>query len=234
MLTALEAPRSVATNTMICALMAMRRDVTARAERECESVRWCAMTRRLLPAALMLALPLASCDAPSNPPGGGKHAGALGGPGPNSVAEMPPVETAAPGHASRAPDLSPPDLTPEAEESVKGARNILLSFARAMELGHYDQARSFLSVAGQRRWTRQQFAAALAGLGDVTVAIPSGIMEEEATGSARYTAPVTITGTAADGRPVRIEGTAILRRVAATAGERGAWQFETLTLDWTH
>ena len=39
------------------------------------------------------------------------------------------------------------------------------------------------------------------------------------------------------GRPVRIEGKAVLRRVNDVPGSTEAqrrWHFETLTLDWTH
>ncbi len=38
------------------------------------------------------------------------------------------------------PDLSPPVLTPEAERGETGARNVLVNFARAVELREYDQA----------------------------------------------------------------------------------------------
>lgn len=137
----------------------------------------------------------------------------------------------APGPSS--PPLTPPELTPEAEEGVKGARNILLSFARAIELGAHDQAWALLSAADKRRWSERAFAAIFDGLSDLTVAIPGGDIDDEA-GSASYTAPLTVTARDADGRPVRIEGTAILRRADAAGGVSRRWRFETLTLDWTH
>lgn len=141
-----------------------------------------------------------------------------------------------PGTAPGTPDLSPPALTPVAERGEKGARNVLLSFARAIELKQFNQARAMLSAADQRRWNRRQFAMIFDGLGKLTVAIPSGEMEGAA-GSSYYTAPVTITGAEANGRPVRIDGQAVLRRVndidGATAAQR-RWHFDKLTLNWTH
>lgn len=134
------------------------------------------------------------------------------------------------------PDLTPAVLTPEAERGIEGARNHLLSFARAIELEEYDQARALLSGTDRDRWSRAQFADLFSDLGRISVAIPDGTTEGGA-GSIYYTAPVTITGADRDGRPVRIEGEAVLRRVNDVDGatpEQLRWHFETLTLDWTH
>lgn len=134
------------------------------------------------------------------------------------------------------PDLTPPLLTPEAERGEKGARNILLSFARAIELRDYGHAWALLSPVDQRKWSKAQFAALFADLGKTSVAIPTGTMEGAA-GSSYYMAPVTITGVDKDGRPVRLEGEAILRRVNDVDGATPAqlrWHFERLTLDWEH
>ncbi len=134
------------------------------------------------------------------------------------------------------PDLTPPMLTPEAERGVKGARNILLSLARAIEEREYSQAWALLSPADKRKWSRTAFATMFADLGKVTVSIPDGEIEGAA-GSSYYTAPITVTGPDADGRPIRIEGKAVLRRVNDVEGATAAqlrWHFETLTLDWTH
>lgn len=134
------------------------------------------------------------------------------------------------------PDLAPPQLTPEAERGVEGARNVLLSFARAVEQEEYGQAWALLSPADKRKWSRTQFAAIFADLRGTVVAIPSGTMEGAA-GSSYYTAPVTVTGSDRDGRPIRIEGQGVLRRVNDVDGAIPAqrrWHFETLTLDWTH
>lgn len=130
------------------------------------------------------------------------------------------------------PNPAPAVLTPEAEKSVTGARNVLLSFARAIELKEYDQAWALLSPGDRRKWSKADFAAIFGDMGEITVAIADGVTEG-ACGSIYHTAPVTIT--AQDGRPERIEGEAVLRRVndvpGATLGQR-RWHFEKLTLDW--
>lgn len=129
-----------------------------------------------------------------------------------------------------------PVLTPDAERGVKGARNVLLGFARAIEHKEFDKARGLLSPADRRKWSSSEFAALFADLDRPTVAVPEG-RTEGAAGSSYYTAPVTVTGSDKDGRPVRIEGKAVLRRVNDVEGatpEQLRWHFETLTLDWTH
>ena len=131
------------------------------------------------------------------------------------------------------PDLAPPRLVPEAKHGVAGARNILLSFARAIEQREYEQAWALLSPADKRKWSSTDFAAMFADLGETSVAIPDGTMEGAA-GSLFYTAPVTITGNDRQGRPVRVEGQAVLQRVNDVEGASPAqlrWHFETLTLD---
>ncbi|WP_158512690.1 hypothetical protein [Sphingobium sp. SYK-6] len=135
-----------------------------------------------------------------------------------------------------APDLRPPPLTPEAERGVKGARNVLLSFARAIELGDYGQAWAMLGPADREKWTKAAFAAIFSDLDDIVVAMPDGSMEGAA-GSSYYSAPISVTGKDAEGRPVRIEGEAILRRVNDIEGaspEQLRWHFETVTLSATH
>ena len=60
---------------------------------------------------------------------------------------------------------------------------------------------------------------------------------EGAAGSSYYTAPVTVTSSDKDGRPVRIEGEAVLRRVNDVPGATPAqlrWHMDKVTLDWTH
>ena len=185
------------------------------------------MNPRKSMAAVAGALTLAGCERPQEA---------------DSVpTASPTIETSEPGAENASlPDrntsLAPPVLTPQAEGSVKGARNILLSFARAIEQGQYGQAWALLSPADQRKWSRTQFAAIFADLGKITVAVPDGKTETRR-GSTAYVAPVTVTGNDKDGRPVRIEGTAVLR--LANDGDRGTstpagWRFEKLTLDWTH
>lgn len=147
---------------------------------------------------------------------------------------VPPKAVSTP--ADRAPDLSPPILTPEAERGAKGARNVLLSFARAIEQGQYDQAYAMLSQTDRAKWSQTDFARIFAGLDKVTVAVPEGSIEGAA-GSSYYSAPITIVGPDQTGRPVRIEGDVVARRVndvdGATASQR-RWHLETVTLNWTH
>ena len=134
------------------------------------------------------------------------------------------------------PDLTPPRLIPEAERGAKGARNLLLSWARAIELQEFDQAWAMMGEAGRAKWSEAEFAALFDGLGEITVAVPGGEMEGAA-GSSYYSSQATITASDADGRPVRIEGSLVLRRVNDVPGaspEQLRWHFERAELDWTH
>lgn len=134
------------------------------------------------------------------------------------------------------PKLTPPALAPEAERGAKGARNILLSFARAIELQEYDQAWAMLGPGDREKWSKAEFARMFAELGKPTVAIPDGEMEGAA-GTSYYRAPLIITATGDDGQPVRLKGEAVLRRANDVAGATSAqlrWRFDRLKLDWTH
>lgn len=131
------------------------------------------------------------------------------------------------------PDLTPPELTPEGEKGMKGARNFLLSFAHAIELNEFDQAWALLSRGDQQKWSKVAFAKMFADLGPITVAIPEGT-SEGAAGSIYYTSPITINAEAKGGHPVRIEGESVLRRVNDVNGATAAqlrWHFDHLTLD---
>lgn len=134
------------------------------------------------------------------------------------------------------PGTAPPALTLQAERGIEGARNVLLSFARAIEQKSFGQAWSLLSPGDQQKMSKEEFAANFAGLSKISVAIPAGTTDGAA-GSIYYTAPVTITATDQDGRPIGFEGEAILRRVNDVDGATPAqlrWHFDSLTLDWTH
>ncbi|GAA4009989.1 hypothetical protein GCM10022280_03920 [Sphingomonas swuensis] len=175
----------------------------------------------------------APADAPAGDPAGALPSVPQPAPAPAPAA---PTTPAPANTAEQAPDLSPPPLVPEAERGEKGARNVLLSFARAIELKQFGQAWAMLSPGDKARWSRSAFAANFADLGKITVAVPGGTMEGAA-GSLYYEAPITITGTDRDGRPVRYEGTATLRRVNDVDGATPAqlrWHFDNLKLDWTH
>ncbi|MAM40879.1 MAG: hypothetical protein CL949_20770 [Erythrobacter sp.] len=134
------------------------------------------------------------------------------------------------------PDLTPPSLSPEAEKTEKGARNIATSFARAIELKEFDQAWALLDHASKRKWSKTQWAGHFSDLTDISVAVGSGRMEGAA-GSSYYTAPLDITATDTSGRPVRYDGEMILKRVNDVPGataEQLRWHMNSLALDWTH
>lgn len=132
--------------------------------------------------------------------------------------------------------MKAPALGPEAERGEAGARNHLLEFARAIETGRPNEAWSLLGPADKATWSRAAFAERFAGLRNIHVSVASGRIEGAA-GSLYYSAPVAITAEDEDGRPVRYEGEAVLRRVNDVDGasaEQLRWHFERLTLDWTH
>lgn len=201
------------------------------------------MNRTLLSAALAPALLLLACHQQAESPANDiAPVPDVASPVSNGVAPVPaaPPATNAPAPTNAVddgkPDLTPPKLTADAERGETGARNVLLSFARAIELKEFGQAWALLSPADQKKWPKPKFAAMFADLGKITVAAPTGTMEGAA-GSSYYTAPVTITANDKDGRPARIEGEAVLRRVNDVPGATAAqlrWHFERLTLNWTH
>ncbi len=157
---------------------------------------------------------------------------------PGDVDEGPlaPPDPSTKGNEAAGPASTTPPLTDAAERSETGARAVLLDFARAIELKRFGQAYDLLSPADKKRWSRADFTAIFKNLGKITVAVPTGRLEGAA-GSSYYSAPVTITSSDTDGRPVRIEGEAILRRVNDVPGATPAqlrWHMDKVTLDWTH
>ena len=134
------------------------------------------------------------------------------------------------------PDLTPPPLTAEAERTEKGARNVLVAFARAIELKEFDQAWNMLGTSAKQTWSKAAFNKVFAGLDHITVAVPGGRMEGAA-GSSYYTSDAAITANEASGFPVRIEGPITLRRVNDVPGatpEQLHWHIYKLKLDVTH
>lgn len=134
------------------------------------------------------------------------------------------------------PDLTPPSLSPAAEKTEKGARNIATSFARAIELKEFDQAWAMLDDASKRKWSKTQWAGHFSDLKDTSVVVAPGRMEGAA-GSSYYTVPLDITATDTSGRPVRYDGEMILKRVNDVPGataEQLRWHMNSLSLDWTH
>lgn len=173
--------------------------------------------------------PPASPDPTPSPTGNSENA-------PNVSATPPAGYTDGQGINEGYPDLAPTPLAPEAERTETGARNVLLSFARAIELREYDQAWAMLGDPAKATWSKARFNGLFEGLRDITVAVPSGRMEGAA-GSSYYTSQAEITASDADGRPIRIEGPIVLRRVNDVPGssaEQRRWHIQSVDLSWTH
>ena len=174
--------------------------------------------------------------APSAPPTGATPAPAPEA-APDGVRDTPPPGyTDGNGINEGYPDLTPQPLATEAERGEQGARNVLLSFSRAIEMREYDQAWNMLDAQAKQEWSRARFNELFDGLDDITVAVPGGTMEGAA-GSSYYTVPAEITASDADGRPIAYEGDIVLRRVNDVPGasaEQLRWRVTRVDLDWTH
>ena len=194
------------------------------------------MDRKAFVTGLLPALMLFACDPAALP-----DAPAGGGSAPTRVAASPPADQSPTEATPRArrdgvndgvPDLTPPMLSYEAERSPAGPRNVLSSFSRALELKEFDQAWAMLSPNDKRIWSKPAFAALFAGFEEIAVAIPDGT-GDAACGSVYYAAPITVTAARLDGRPAKMTGEALLRRVNDVDGATPAqlrWHFEKLTL----
>jgi hypothetical protein len=110
-------------------------------------------------------------------------------------------------------NLMPAALSPEVERTEKGARNVLLSFARAIEEKQFRVAYALFNPAFRNSMSEAEFAARFADMGRITVAVPGGRMEGAA-GSSYYEVPTTIT----DDRGIKRDGTIVLRRVNDVPG----------------
>lgn len=131
-----------------------------------------------------------------------------------------PREEAMPPEQAPAPPVPPPPppppslaaatpLSPQAEQSEKGAREVLRTWAHALEnhqfglaweqFGHPPASRD----AYTRWWQRYR-----------TIEVDLGPGESDAAmGSLYYTAPATLTGTTEAGKPFRLQGDVVVRRV---------------------
>jgi hypothetical protein len=144
----------------------------------------------------------------------------------------PPSASATEGENDGSPDITPTKLTGDAAKGEKGARNVLLAWARGMELREFDQAWNLMGDTAKAQLPKAEFNARFRPLRDVTVAVPGGTMEGAA-GSSYYTAPATITGTRADGSKATLKGEVVLRRVNDVPGatpEQLAWHIEQVNL----
>lgn len=171
---------------------------------------------------LMLAVALAACQPPtdSDPPVPENSPAAPAPSSGPSAATAPPPQPSA---TATSPDrFEPPLLTPEAERGEKGARNVLLSWAAAMEAGDFASARAL--------FRNQPDPTDYSGYREITVGFGDGDIEGGA-GSLYYAVPVWLTATTATGAPARREGTITLRRVNDVPGSTAAqrrWGIERI------
>ncbi len=158
-------------------------------------------------------LALAACDktasqTPANPP-----------PTASAEAEAP---------SGKVSDLSAPVLTPAAEKGEKGARNVLLEWAGALERRDFARADAQWGVGADQ-------AGSEAGFGKfqtITVGIGEGAVEGGA-GSLYYEVPVTVTGEGEDGTRQKLTGSVTARRVNDVDGaspEQLRWHLAGLNL----
>lgn len=130
------------------------------------------------------------------------------------------------------PDLTPAEVTPDVAKTEKGARAILLPWARGIELREFDQSWAMMGDAAQAQISKAKFNAMFHPLRDITVAIPGGDMEGAA-GSIYYTVPTTVTGTRADGSKAVLKGDVVMRRVNDVDGatpEQLKWHIAQVNL----
>ena len=140
----------------------------------------------------------------------------------------PPEATPAPTATPAGDNLSAPTLVPEAEKGEKGARNILLEWARAIERRDFARADAQWGAGAADAGSAAQF-------GDyqtITVAFGDGDVEGGA-GSLYYEVPLTVTGKRKDGASLTRQGTVALRRVNDVDGATPAqlrWHIMSVTL----
>ncbi|HEX7872254.1 MAG TPA: hypothetical protein VF475_05035 [Sphingobium sp.] len=104
-------------------------------------------------------------------------------------------------------------LTPEAAKGEKGARAVLLDWARALETGDWEKARAQWGHGGEDSGLdAEAFAAPYRKYRQITVSVGDGTVEGGA-GSLYYEVPVTLAGVLRDGRTERLTGTVVVRRV---------------------
>jgi hypothetical protein len=130
------------------------------------------------------------------------------------------------------PDLAAIPLPGPDAKTEKGARAMLLPWARGIELREFDQSWKMMGDAAKAQISRTAFNAMFHPLSDITVAVPGGSMEGAA-GSSYYTVPTTITGTRADGSKAKLTGDVVLRRVNDVPGATPAqltWHIEQVNL----
>jgi len=125
--------------------------------------------------------------------------------------QVSPDEFAAEAPAAALPQLdkpSPAGVEP-IDKSQQGARNVLITWARALENHQFGQAwAQFIhppsSQADFTRWWQRYRT--------IRVTLGPGV-GDAAMGSIYYTAPATLTGMTTTGKPFRLQGDVVVRRV---------------------
>jgi len=202
---------------------------------------------RAIVLGVLLALPLAACDGSAS-----EGSTSDGSPAPTSgtatsepsvSADAPPAPemsrtgSAAEGTGTVAPaGAESPSLITDAsgalstaDKGEKGARAVLLTWARALENKQFDTA---WNQFGNPPASRKDYARWWSRYRTITVAVPTGSMDAGA-GSLYYSSHATLTGLTRTGQPYRLEGTVVLRRVNDVPGATPAqlrWHIESAVL----
>lgn len=114
-------------------------------------------------------------------------------------------------------------------KGVKGARAVLLTWARALENRQFGTA---WDQFGNPPASRAAFTKWWQRYRTITVSVLNGEMEGAA-GSSYYTAPAIVTGETIEGKAFRLQGDVILRRVNDVDGATPAqlrWHIESADL----
>ena len=176
------------------------------------------------PAVAALALALSACNQPAPVPSESVET-------PVATVEpspRPSQTTAPPSALPVAEDLTAPTLVPEAEKGEKGARNILLEWARALERRDFARADAQWGAGAGEADSVAQFGDYQA----ITVGFGDGEVEGGA-GSLYYEVPLTFTGKRKLEATVSRQGTIVLRRVNDVDGATPAqlrWHISGITL----
>ena len=176
------------------------------------------------PAVAALALALSACNQPAPVPSESVEA-------PVATVEpspRPSQTTAPPSALPVAEDLTAPTLVPEAEKGEKGARNILLEWARALERRDFARADAQWGAGASDAKSVAQFG----NYRTITVGVGDGEVEGGA-GSLYYEVPLTFTGKRTHEATVSRQGTIVLRRVNDVDGATPAqlrWHIAGITL----
>jgi len=170
---------------------------------------------------------LAGCGASHDPQGSGATPSQSAGTKPEA-GQGAGDSLGAPSGTAAAP-LPSPSAADLADKGEKGARAVLLNWARALERRDFALA---WDQFGNPPSTRQDYEEWWSRYRTITVAVPEGTMDA-AMGSLYYAVHATLTGTTDAGKPFRLEGDVILRRVNDVDGATPAqlrWHIESADL----